>query len=256
MQGRVLVIDDEDHIRRVMCMTLEAAGYEVGEAADGPRGLEAFGDGSAWDAVLLDQRMPGMDGLETLRRMKERRAEARVIMITAYASIELAVDAMKLGATDFVRKPMTPEIVRNAVTAALAKPRAAMVVPPSPAPARIPDQPPITRLTLNGFRLWRAPTAEVAQQPGPTMRWFIVQHPDGWEQEVVVECDPEMVRYVERMTGRRLPVDNSFWAWHAEHALMKFLWTEGKVPPGGQLRIHTTDPDALQVAARWDRGRE
>ena len=125
MKTRLLVIDDEDHIRRVMRMTLEAAGYEVGEAADGARGLEAFGDGSTWDAVLLDQRMPGMDGLETLRRMKERKADARVIMITAYASIELAVDAMKLGATDFVRKPMTPEIVRNAVTAALAKPAAA-----------------------------------------------------------------------------------------------------------------------------------
>src|SRR6185369_6974530 len=96
-------------------------GYEVGEAGDGEQGLEAFGDGSAWDAVLLDQRMPGMDGLETLRRIKHRDASARVIMSTAYASIELAVDAMKLGATDFVRKPMTPEIVRNAVAAALSK---------------------------------------------------------------------------------------------------------------------------------------
>ena len=87
MKRRILVIDDEEHIRRVMRMTLETAGYEVGEAADGPRGLEAFADGSAWDAVLLDQKMPGMDGLETLRRLKERRGDARVIMITA-SSIE------------------------------------------------------------------------------------------------------------------------------------------------------------------------
>jgi len=252
MQGRVLVIDDEDHIRRVMCMTLEAAGYEVGEAADGPRGLEAFGDGSAWDAVLLDQRMPGMDGLETLRRMKERRADARVIMITAYASIELAVDAMKLGATDFVRKPMTPEIVRNAVTAALAKPRAAMVVPPSPAPARIPDQPPITRLTLNGFRLWPAPAPEAAQ-PEASRRRFMVQHPDGWEQEVVVEIEPAAVGLVERATGRSLPLENSFWTWEAEHALNNFLWNEGKVPPEGKLTIARMDSDDLQVATRWGR---
>src|SRR6476619_2277835 len=121
MSKRILIIDDEENIRRVTRLTLQAAGYEVGEAGDGERGLEAFGDGSGWDAVLLDQRMPGMDGLETLRHINERDSTARVIMATAYASIELAVDAMKLGATDFVRKPMTPEILRNAVAAALAK---------------------------------------------------------------------------------------------------------------------------------------
>ena len=121
MSRRILIIDDEENIRRVTRLTLQAAGYEVGEAGDGERGLEAFGNGSAWDAVLLDQRMPGMDGLETLRQIKERQPDARVIMSTAYASIELAVDAMKLGATDFVRKPMTPEILRNAVAASLSK---------------------------------------------------------------------------------------------------------------------------------------
>jgi DNA-binding NtrC family response regulator len=84
-------------------------------------GLRVFGDGSAWDAVILDQRMPGIDGLEVLRRMKERTRGAKVIMATAYASIEIAVDAMKLGASDFVRKPMTPEMLRNAVAAALDK---------------------------------------------------------------------------------------------------------------------------------------
>src|SRR6266436_8679599 len=123
MSKRILIIDDEENIRRVTRLTLQAAGYEVGEAGDGERGLEAFGDGSGWDAVLLDQRMPGMDGLETLRQINERDATARVIMATAYASIELAVDAMKLGATDFVRKPMTPETLRNAVAAALTKER-------------------------------------------------------------------------------------------------------------------------------------
>lgn len=253
MKTRILVIDDEDHIRRVMRMTLEAAGYEVEEAADGPRGLEAFGDGSAWDAVLLDQRMPGMDGLETLRRMKERRAEARVIMVTAYGSIELAVDAMKLGATDFVRKPMTPEIVRNAVTAALAKPAAA---PPAPLPSldMTPGQAtaPIARLTLNGFRLWPAPDREGMRPPHPSRRRFVVQHPDGQEQEVVVEIVPEIIGFVERATGRRLPLENSFWTWEAEHALNNYLWNEGKVPPAGKLTIARMDRDDLQVATRWE----
>jgi DNA-binding response OmpR family regulator len=252
MKTRILVIDDEDHIRRVMRMTLEAAGYEVGEAADGPRGLEAFGDGSAWDAVLLDQRMPGMDGLETLRRMKERRAEARVIMITAYASIELAVDAMKLGALDFVRKPMTPETLRNAVIAVLAKSAAAAPVPLPP--LERPSErayPPIARLTLNGFRLWRAPDLEGTRPTDLSKRRFIVQHPDGQEQEVIVEIVPEVIGFVERSTGRRLPLDNSFWTWEAEHVLNSFLWNEGKVPPGAKLTIAKMDRDDLQVASRW-----
>ena len=251
MTKRILVIDDEEHIRRVMRMTLEAAGYEVGEAADGPRGLEAFGDGSAWDVVLLDQRMPGMDGLEVLRRMKERRAGARVVMVTAYASIELAVDAMKLGATDFVRKPMTPEIVRNAVTAALAKPTATPTTPPPPIetpPGRAAA--PVARLTLNGFRLWQA--SEGPQPADLSNRRFVVQHPDGREQDIVVAIIPSVVEFVERNTGRRLPLDNSFWAWAAEHVLNNFLWNEGKAPPGGKLTISQIDREDLQVATRWE----
>jgi len=119
MAERILIIDDEDHIRRMMRLTLEAAGYGVGEADDGVTGVELYGDGTDWDLVVLDQRMPGLDGLETLRRLKASNPAVRVVMATAYASIELAVDAMKLGAADFVRKPMTPDTFRNAVAAAL-----------------------------------------------------------------------------------------------------------------------------------------
>src|SRR5216684_2205994 len=121
MNKTILIIDDEEHIRQMMRLTLEGAGYAVGEAHDGPDGLSLYGDGSPWDVVVLDQRMPGMDGLETLRRLKVINPRARIVMATAYASIELAVDAMKLGASDFLRKPMTPEALRNAVAAALAK---------------------------------------------------------------------------------------------------------------------------------------
>src|SRR5215510_3548567 len=133
MPERVLIIDDEEHIRRMMRLTLEAAGYEVGEAQDGTEGIKVFDDGSRWSLVVLDQRMPGMDGLETLRELKQRNSGARVVMATAYASIELAVDAMKLGATDFVRKPMTPEVLRNSVAAALSKSpiEAGVTAPPS-----------------------------------------------------------------------------------------------------------------------------
>src|SRR5262245_23296630 len=117
---RVLIIDDEPHIRHMMRLTLEVSGYEVDEAGSGEEGIAKLGDGPAHDVIVLDQKMPGIDGLETLRRIKAMAADARVLMVTAFASVELAVDAMKLGATDFLRKPMTPEMLRGAVAAALA----------------------------------------------------------------------------------------------------------------------------------------
>ncbi len=69
MTRRVLIVDDEANIRRMMQLTLEADGYDVEDAADGATALERFGDGSRFDAVVLDQKMPGMDGIETLRHM-------------------------------------------------------------------------------------------------------------------------------------------------------------------------------------------
>lgn len=247
MPGRVLIIDDEEHIRRMMRITLEAAGYAVGEAQDGPEGLKLYGDGSHWDAIVLDQRMPGMDGLETLKHIKDIRTEARVVMATAYASIELAVDAMKFGATDFVRKPLTPDILRNAIAAALTKAfvaTPALVSPTEPARA----QPQIQTITMNGFTILddnEAPLLEGHQ------RRFVVVGPDGEKHDVLVEIESEPFEYVERMTGRHLPPDSSFWTAQARRLLSDFLWNESKVPPVRRLKLKNLDPDQLPVAARW-----
>ncbi|HUS12829.1 MAG TPA: response regulator [Pyrinomonadaceae bacterium] len=246
MSRRILIIDDEENIRRITRLTLQAAGYEIGEAPDGERGLEVFGNGSSWDAVLLDQRMPGMDGLETLRQIKDRQPEARVIMSTAYASIELAVDAMKLGATDFVRKPMTPEIMRNAVTAALAK-QLPVSGPLTPASREDSAQPLIQIITMNGFTILES---EGATQE-PHERRFMVKSPTGGEHEVLVKIDDEAVGYVERMTRRQLPAANSFWTSQAQRLLGDYLWREGKVPPTRKLIIKDVDRDELPIAARW-----
>lgn len=247
MSKRILIIDDEENIRRVSRMTLEAAGYEVGEAADGERGLEAFGDGAAWDAVLLDQRMPGMDGLETLRQIKERRPSARVIMSTAYASIELAVDAMKLGAADFVRKPMTPEILRNAVAAALSKRPDMVAASVAAAPREVAVGPLIQTVTMNGFTILE-PEGEPQE---PDERHFTVKSPDGDEHEVLVRIGEEAVGYVERMTRRSLPAKSSFWTMQAMRVLSDYLWREGKIPPTRSLSVNDVDRDELPVAARW-----
>src|SRR5713226_6845711 len=171
MNKRILIVDDEEHIRKMMRLTLEAAGHVVGEAHDGPEGLKLYGDGSAWDGVVLDQRMPGMDGLETLKRIKASDNRARVVMATAYASIELAVDAMKLGASDFVRKPMTPETLRNAVAAAMAKEIERPAVAEESAPSKQESTSPgiIETITMNGFEML---DEEVSQ--APNQRRFLV----------------------------------------------------------------------------------
>jgi CheY-like chemotaxis protein len=246
MSKSILIIDDEENIRRMTRLTLEAAGYKVGEASDGGQGLEIYGDGSNWTAVLLDQRMPGMDGLETLRHITERNPAARVIMATAYASIELAVDAMKLGATDFVRKPMTPEILRNAVAAALSKPARispATAISPAEAPGPL-----IQTITMNGFTILESENAWQATDE----RRFTVESPGGDEHEVLAKIDEEAIGYVERMTRRLLPAANSFWTAQAQRLLSDYLWNEGKVPPTRKLVLKDVDRDALPVAARWE----
>lgn len=239
MTKRILIIDDEQHIRRMMRLTLETAGYEAGEAVDGLHGLELFGDGSDWDGVVLDQRMPGMDGLETLKKLKERDRDARVIMATAYASIELAVDAMKLGATDFVRKPLTPETLRNSVAVVLAKP-VAVETPASPST--------IETITMNGFSIldpkadeWRA----------PEQRRFTVVSPAGTSHEVLVQIDEEVVDYIARLARRRLPLESSFWTEAARRVLTDYLWTKGEVPRTRRLVLDHVDREAIDVAAHW-----
>jgi DNA-binding response OmpR family regulator len=253
---RILVVDDEEHLRRMMRLTLEASGYEVAEAADGEEALKLFDDGHRFDATLLDQRMPGMDGLETLRRMKLQRADASIIMVTAYATIDLAVDAMKLGATDFVRKPMTPDTLRHAVAAALARrERAASTgaggqasLAPSSAAAPQP-LPPVDIWTTNGFFVRRA-----GREPGrsETDHHFIVRRGrEGAGTDVVVTVDPEAVTRVARECKRHLSPSGAFWQRQAESALVNYLWTEAALPEEGRLVIRRVTGPMLDEASSW-----
>jgi DNA-binding response OmpR family regulator len=240
----LLIIDDEPHIRQMMRLTLEAAGYQVDEAATGEDGLARFGDGSGYAAILLDQKMPGIDGLQTLGRLKQRAPEVCVIMVTAFASIELAVDAMKLGATDFLRKPMTPETLRSAVAAALTR------RPPAPIkPVGLPA-PQIDTLTLNGFRLARSPAPI---DPASRDHVFHVTHyPDGALSTVVVAIDPEAIARLARLTRRQLQPGGAFWRDQAERLLAAVLWSEGRPPENGRLTVRDVPREDIDLAAAWE----
>jgi CheY-like chemotaxis protein len=243
----------------MMRLTLEASGYEVAEAADGEEGLKQFGDGLQFDATLLDQRMPGMDGLETLRRMKLQRADACVIMVTAYATIELAVDAMKLGATDFVRKPMTPDTLRHAVAAALAKrdklsaSRAGgqpSTVPASPAARAV--LPPVEIWTTNGFFVTRATRqATAGAQQAAEFHFVVRRGKEGAGADVVVAIDTTVMDRVAREGKPPIGPASAFWRQQAENALVNYLWSEAALPEAGRLVLRRVTAAMLDAAVDW-----
>jgi FixJ family two-component response regulator len=114
----VLIVDDEKNIRLTLAQALESLNLETQTAASGDEALAKLKDGD-FGLILLDIRMPEMDGMEVLRRVREVRPDIRVIMITAYGTIEFAVEAIKLGAVDFLQKPFDPGEIRELVSRVL-----------------------------------------------------------------------------------------------------------------------------------------
>ncbi len=105
---RILIVDDEEIVRESLSGWLEKDGYRVATAPDGPTALETLREGT-WSILLVDLKMPGMDGLQVLEAARKLHPEAAVVMITAYATVETAVKAIKLGASDYIVKPFDPE---------------------------------------------------------------------------------------------------------------------------------------------------
>jgi len=118
----VLVVDDEGANRYSVSKTLQRVGYIVSEAANGEEALEIMGKQS-FDVVLTDIRMPGLDGVELLRRIKEEAPDIIVILMTAYASLGTAVEALRLGAHDYLIKPSSSQDIRQSVARGIERAR-------------------------------------------------------------------------------------------------------------------------------------
>jgi two-component system nitrogen regulation response regulator NtrX len=118
MKARILVIDDEAEIRRSVRMILEYDGYDVVEASSGPEGV-LLAEKESPDLVFLDVKMPGMDGLEALQRLKASNDALPVVIISGHGTVSTAVEATKAGAFDFIEKPLASErvllTIRNAL---------------------------------------------------------------------------------------------------------------------------------------------
>ena len=118
----ILVIDDEEVVRHSHLRVLSGTNCTVETAWNGPEGLRAL-EGHPFDVVLLDLRMPGMDGLDVLREIKSRWPECEVVVVTGYPSLETAKEALRLGAYDYLCKPVEPDKVIDTTHSAVRQKR-------------------------------------------------------------------------------------------------------------------------------------
>lgn len=112
---KILVIDDEAIVRTACERTLIPEGYDVRVAANGMDGI-TFMEKEPFSLVLLDLKMPDMDGIEVLNKINTTWPDTKVIMVTGYSTVDTAVQALRLGAYNFIEKPFTPDILLGAVT--------------------------------------------------------------------------------------------------------------------------------------------
>ena len=123
---RILIVDDEPTLRLSFGFALENEGYTVEMAADGDEALERLRDpdAPALDAMLLDLRMPGMSGLDVLRELKGSVVFVPAVIVSAYIDSPTAVEAVDLGVTEFLRKPVTPDQIRGVIAKLLEEEKA------------------------------------------------------------------------------------------------------------------------------------
>ena len=232
MTERILIIDDETNIRTMIKLALEHSGYRVDAAADGAEGLLKYGDGTGLDLVLLDQRMPGMPGIEVQREIFRRNPEARLILITAFGTIDLALEAIQAGASDFLRKPFTADTLRLSVRASLDRPTEIACDVPVGRVCRE-----FTRTTFNGFG-FELDGEQTDDHIGDLTCTFSVHRASEPATRVRVVLPAYVMELVKCHTdSEQVPGGHRFWNAMCEEALANHLWQHAAPPEGGVLRI-------------------
>lgn len=120
MGDRIMLVDDETEFLEVMSERLTSRGIDVATSTSAEEAIGRLGK-ETFDAVILDLQMPGMDGLEALKHMKEKRPELQVILLTGHATVEKGVEAIKLGAMDLIEKPADLESLKEKIKKAKEK---------------------------------------------------------------------------------------------------------------------------------------
>lgn len=120
MSEKVLLVDDEPEFLEVMSERMKARGMEVTATGSADQAL-AILEKESFDAIVMDFQMPGMDGMAALKAIKQKKPELQIILLTGYATIEKTVEAMKIGATDFLEKPADLEALTEKIKKAKAE---------------------------------------------------------------------------------------------------------------------------------------
>ncbi|MBM4287422.1 MAG: response regulator [Deltaproteobacteria bacterium] len=115
----ILIMEDETNVAKGLKLILDEEGYQVDWADSGARALELFQQ-KQYDLLLADLRLPDIDGIEVIKEVKHQKPRTGVIVITGYSTVNSAVEAMKLGASDYLQKPFTDDEIRTAIHEALA----------------------------------------------------------------------------------------------------------------------------------------
>lgn len=120
MKGKILIVDDEETARKSLSDILRLEGYQVEARGDGPTAIKSFSE-EEFDLLLLDLKMPGMDGLAVLEEVVKISPETKIIMLTAHGSLESAIEALRNGAHDYLLKPASPNDILASVAKGMSK---------------------------------------------------------------------------------------------------------------------------------------
>jgi DNA-binding response OmpR family regulator len=120
LKAKVLLVDDEEDFLKTLAERLETRGLKVTTATSGEAAVNDT-ERNGYDLIVLDLSMPGIDGLETLKRIKARQPEAEIIMLTGHGSIRTGIEAMKLGADDYLQKPVNISVLMDKISEAQSK---------------------------------------------------------------------------------------------------------------------------------------
>ena len=177
---RILIVDDEPGIRKTTRIAVESAGHTAAEAPNAARALKAVAD-EAFDAVFLDLKLGADDGLDTLTKLLKAQPPPAIVMFTAYANIATAVQAMRLGAFDFIPKPFTPDQIR-AVLAKIEKTRVLESRVRSLESALASESPPVD---LESAEPATQRAIEIAFKAAPTPATMLLLGPSGTGKSVL-----------------------------------------------------------------------